>query len=610
MIPQITNTLIQSNVQNSHEFSIKTSAFAFDILSDKLYSNKVLAVVREYLTNALDAQKANGVVKPLEITLPNDSVLTGITPWEVRDYGTGLTEDQIHQFYCVYFSSSKQESNDFTGMLGLGCKAGFAYTNTFTVTSWINGTESKYVLFKEDGTPKISKLYSKPSDEPTGLKVSIQVERKDIREFRETTAQVLSYFPEDFIPEPFKRYEPAFECKRYFIQKSGFAGILMGNVFYPVNRHDLELYFHKNIVLKLPIGTVPILPSREGISMDSDTKEFLKKEFLDVSNKINNYEKNKTKKWGKGYPATCSGESILLTKFGTVTIYKDGKCNKDVYRANEYFINMTHLCITTSGVGAKKITEAHEDAVVVVLKNGAEARRFRKLARSKFDGEIFYNVKSMAEALNIDVKIRKPSKGQWVYIVSEGKLSRKRLTKEDMLEMASKGFSMVKQETFRNAGCTLNTNFHPNIKWVVTSRWIGDIEYISLKILNVHLRQFSEKFTFENVLHCLRAFLVYEERKVSSALYSYVVNLTPHNINKIILEEVLPKEYWDLDNEGLITIRYGVARWYTFQEKLRPKIDRAIKKWLRQNFKSLQESYNEYFQSVRTTVPRTTIRRT
>ena len=121
MKPQITNTLIESNVQNSHEFSIKTSAFAFDILSDKLYSNKVLAVVREYLTNALDAQKANGVVKPLEITLPNDSVLTGITPWEVRDYGTGLTEEQIHQFYCVYFSSSKQESNDFTGMLGLGC---------------------------------------------------------------------------------------------------------------------------------------------------------------------------------------------------------------------------------------------------------------------------------------------------------------------------------------------------------------------------------------------------------------------------------------------------------------------------------------------------------
>lgn len=598
MKPQITNTLIQSNVQNSHEFSIKTSAFAFDILSDKLYSNKVLAVVREYLTNALDAQKANGVVKPLEITLPNDSVLTGITPWEVRDYGTGLTEEQIHQFYCVYFSSSKQESNDFTGMLGLGCKAGFAYTNTFTVTSWINGTESKYVLFKEDGTPKISKLYSKPSDEPTGLKVSIQVERRDIREFRETTEQVLSYFPVEFIPEPFKRHEPEFECKRYFIQKSSFTGILMGNVLYPVERYDLDLYIHKGIVLKLPIGAVPILPSREGISMDSDTKEFLRKEFSEISEKVKNNEKNKTKKWGKGYPATCHGESFLLNKFDKVTVYKRGRCNKEVWRANEYFINMTHLCITTSGTGAKKITEALDEAVVVVLKNGAEARRFRKFARSKFDGKIFYNVKSMAEALDIDVKVRKPSKGQWVHIVNEGKVTRKKLTKESMLEMASKGFSLVRQETFRNAGCTFNTNFHPNIKWIVTSRWIGDIEYIPSKILNAQLRQFDEKFTFENVLHCLRVSILHEEYKVSSALYSYVNNLTPYNLNSTILKEALPKEYWDLDKEGLITIRYGVACWYATQEKLRPKIDRAIKKWLKQHFKSLQESYNEYFQSI------------
>lgn len=291
MIPQVTNTLIQSNVQNSHEFSIKTSAFAFDILSDKLYSNKVLAVVREYLTNALDAQKANGVVKPLEVTLPNDSLLTGVTPWEVRDYGTGLTEEQIHQFYCVYFSSSKQETNDFTGMLGLGCKAGFAYTHTFTVTSWINGTESKYLLFKEDGTPKISKLYTKPSDEPTGLKVSIVAEKRDIREFRDVTAEILSYFPEEYIPAPFERYKPTFECKRYFLTNNYQLGVLMGNVLYPVDRYDIGISFGKGITLKLPIGAVPILPSREGLSLDSDTKEFLKKEFSDVFDKVRSNEK-------------------------------------------------------------------------------------------------------------------------------------------------------------------------------------------------------------------------------------------------------------------------------------------------------------------------------
>ena len=596
MIPQVTNTLIQSNVQNSHEFSIKTSAFAFDILSDKLYSNKMLAVVREYLTNALDAQKANGVVKPLEVTLPNDSLLTGITPWEVRDYGTGLTEEQIYQFYCVYFSSSKQETNDFTGMLGLGCKAGFAYTHTFTVTSWINGTESKYLLFKEDGTPKISKLYTKPSDEPTGLKVSIVAESRDIREFRDTTAEVLSYFPEEYIPAPFERYKPTFECKRYFLTNNYQLGVLMGNVLYPVDRYDIGVSFGKGITLKLPIGAVPILPSREGLSLDSDTKKFLKNEFNEVFKRVSNNEKNKSKKWGKRYPNTYDNADFLLTKFDKVAIYKRGQCAKEVWRANEYLINMTHLCITTSGSGVKKLTEAHDGAIVVVLKNGAEARRFRKLARSKFDGDIFYDIKSMAEALNVDVSVKKPTKGQWIHIVNEGKIVRRKLTKEGMLDLASKGYSMVRQETFRNAGCSYVSEFHPNIKWVVTSHWNGDIEYISLKVLQAQLRQFDEKFTFDNILHCLRVYLLNEELKVSRAMYTYVDTLIPYSFNEKILKIALPKEYWELNDLSLINIRYRLAHWYATKEKLRPRIDRAIKKWLKQHFKSLQESYNEYFQ--------------
>ena len=370
----------------------------------------------------------------------------------------------------------------------------------------------------------------------------------------------------------------------------------MGNVLYPVDRYNIGIPFSKGITLKLPIGAVPILPSREGLSLDSDTKEFLKNEFNEVFKRVSNNERNKSKKWGKGYPNTYDNVDFLLTEFDKVTIYKRGRYAKEVWRANEYLINMTHLCITTSGSGAKKLTEAHDGTIVVVLKNGAEARRFRKLARSKFDGDIFYDIKSMAEALNVDVLVKKPAKGQWVHIVNEGKIVRRKLTKEGMLDLASKGYSMVRQETFRNTGCTYSTEFHPNIKWVVTSRWNGDIEYISSKVLQAQLRQFDEKFTFDNVLHCLRVYLLNEELKVSRAMYTYVDTLTPYSFNEKILKIALPKEYWELDDLGLINIRYRIANWYATQEKLRPRIDRAIKKWLKQNFKSLQESYNEYFQ--------------
>lgn len=95
MIPQTTNTLVQSNVNNSTTFSINSSTFAFDILSDKLYSNKILAVVREYLTNALDAQKSSGAVKPIEVIEP-EVRFTGNTPFSVRDFGTGLSEEDVY----------------------------------------------------------------------------------------------------------------------------------------------------------------------------------------------------------------------------------------------------------------------------------------------------------------------------------------------------------------------------------------------------------------------------------------------------------------------------------------------------------------------------------
>lgn len=250
MKPQNINTLVQSNIQNSSEFSIKSSAFAFDILSDKLYSDKILAVVREYLTNALDAQRANNVVRPLEVNLPSNTIVIGSIPWEVRDFGTGLSEEDVYKYYCVYFSSSKQESNDFTGMLGLGCKAGFAYTQQFSITSWFNGEESKYLLFKENGYPKVSKLYSKPSKEHSGVKVTINVQPSDISQFTNKTEEVLKYFPEEYIPDWVERLEPKIETKQYiYLDGNSDCGVLMGNVMYP-----FPMYGVKNVILKKPIG--------------------------------------------------------------------------------------------------------------------------------------------------------------------------------------------------------------------------------------------------------------------------------------------------------------------------------------------------------------------
>src|SRR3954462_183715 len=104
------------------------------ILTD-LYSNPVLAVIREYSTNALDAQIEAGVDRPIEVTLPGP-----LSPFfKVRDYGDGLNEDDIRDIYSQYGTSTKRASNDVVGMLGLGCKSALTYTDQFTVTGIKNG---------------------------------------------------------------------------------------------------------------------------------------------------------------------------------------------------------------------------------------------------------------------------------------------------------------------------------------------------------------------------------------------------------------------------------------------------------------------------------------
>ena len=133
---------ILSNVGEVGDFKIKASAKAFSILSSGLYANKIRAIVRELSCNAVDSHVASGRTDtPFDVHLPND-----LEPWfSIRDYGTGLSHEQVSSIYTTYFESTKTESNDYIGALGLGSKSPFAYTDNFTVTAIKDGKKGIYL---------------------------------------------------------------------------------------------------------------------------------------------------------------------------------------------------------------------------------------------------------------------------------------------------------------------------------------------------------------------------------------------------------------------------------------------------------------------------------
>lgn len=114
---------------NISSFKMKRSAKAFSILSSGIYANKIRAIIRELSCNAYDSHVEAGKKDvPFEVHLP-----THFEPYfYVRDYGTGLTHQQVFDVYTTYFESTKTDSNDYIGALGLGSKSPFSYTENFT----------------------------------------------------------------------------------------------------------------------------------------------------------------------------------------------------------------------------------------------------------------------------------------------------------------------------------------------------------------------------------------------------------------------------------------------------------------------------------------------
>lgn len=141
------------------------------ILSEQ-YSDPSMAVVREYTTNAIDAQVEYGWHRPVEITTPSWTEAI----FSVQDYGVGMNADIIRDVYANYGSSTKRNSNNFNGTLGIGSKSAFAYTNQFTVESNRNGVKTIVVVSRdEDGGGDMTIVSAEPTDDHSGTKISVPV---------------------------------------------------------------------------------------------------------------------------------------------------------------------------------------------------------------------------------------------------------------------------------------------------------------------------------------------------------------------------------------------------------------------------------------------------
>lgn len=121
---------IVGGVKETVQFTIAAHGKLIRNVISSIYSKKEETVVRELMANAFDAHIMAGKTDvPIDVFLPSYLDPTFI----VRDFGVGMTHDFVMRLFSVIGFSTKEDTNDQTGMFGVGSKSPLSISDTFSV---------------------------------------------------------------------------------------------------------------------------------------------------------------------------------------------------------------------------------------------------------------------------------------------------------------------------------------------------------------------------------------------------------------------------------------------------------------------------------------------
>jgi hypothetical protein len=247
-------------------------AHIMSVLTD-LYSDPEMAVVREYSTNARDSHvEAGRADRPIEVTLPSP-----LSPFlRIRDYGTGLDADGIRDIYSRYGASTKRDSNDVVGVLGLGCKSALTYADQFTLSGIVGGLRTEVAISRDErGAGAMTIVASYETEDEDGVEVVIPARTGN--SFAEKAAELFRFWDEGTVlvngsvPERIKGLRVADDI--LVVNQDDVESdvtVVMGGVPYPVPGQYRA--GNQHVVFFVGIGEVSFTPSREALQMTPATR--------------------------------------------------------------------------------------------------------------------------------------------------------------------------------------------------------------------------------------------------------------------------------------------------------------------------------------------------
>lgn len=262
--------------------------FIMQQLTD-LYSDPILACVREYSTNANDSHSFAGTERPIEVTLPTLNDLN----FTVQDWGVGMSEDDIVAVYSKYGASTGRNTNDVTGMLGFGSKSAMTYGNSFRVETTKDGVTLLAVVTKSaDDIPRIKIMNRFTAGRRNGVKITIPVRKEDIGEWGERAYNFYKYWrdpvlvngeaPRKFyeVDDNYVQVEPdiwvQLSERDYYAESV--SVFVQGGVPYPLQMKEYTTYKVRAsdvFVCYVETGLLDFTPSREALMHTDRTNDLI-----------------------------------------------------------------------------------------------------------------------------------------------------------------------------------------------------------------------------------------------------------------------------------------------------------------------------------------------
>ncbi|MCK9416910.1 hypothetical protein M0Q97_09660 [Candidatus Dojkabacteria bacterium] len=299
--------------QTKMRLSENAASMVFQMFTKNIYSNPIGTVVREITSNCFDSHvEAN--VKALVLIKKSFDNQTQTHYISFIDYGMGMSPDRVENIYAVYFESTKRSDNQQIGGFGIGAKSVLAYKrstghgqgeydNSFYVITVFNKMKYYYCIFEGQESPVISLLHSEPTNERNGTEVRIPVLEKDLNSFSSEMIRQLYYF-ENIIFEGFddndiltNEYQ-IIRGKNFLYRGNECLNtmhVCLGRVAYPIDYNVLGLNssdYNLPLALKLEVGDINVVASREQLDYSENTIKVLKKkleeakaEIIDMLNK-------------------------------------------------------------------------------------------------------------------------------------------------------------------------------------------------------------------------------------------------------------------------------------------------------------------------------------